>query len=115
MAINMDAQTVTAKKRQSAFTETKHLADRISSGRLPGDGANGRGHTKELPTLSPPNGEDLAYSMGMKAGKKHDLTSNPQFSSYSERIAYRAGWMDAMKPKVANVELRGCALLRSPA
>lgn len=46
--------------------------------------------------------EALAYSMGMKAGKKRDLTSNPQFSSYSERIAYRAGWMDAMKLKAAN-------------
>jgi hypothetical protein len=41
--------------------------------------------------------------MGMKAGKKRDLTSNPQFSSYSERIAYRAGWMDAAKLKAANV------------
>lgn len=51
--------------------------------------------------------EALAYSMGMKAGKKHDLISNPQFSSYSERIAYRAGWMDAMKPKAANVKVSG--------
>lgn len=33
----------------------------------------------------------------MKAGRKRDLTSNPQFLSYSERIAYRAGWMDAAK------------------
>ena len=58
---------------------------------------------KELQKPALPNGEALAYSMGMKAGEKRDLTSNPQFSSYSERIAYRAGWMEAAKLKAANV------------
>lgn len=57
---------------------------------------------KELRKPAQPNGEALAYSMGMEAGKKLDLTSNPQFSSYSERIAYRSGWMDAAKIKAAN-------------
>lgn len=60
---------------------------------------------KESQKPAPPSGEALAYSMGMQAGEKRDLTSNPQFSSYSERIAYRAGWMDAAKQKAANVKV----------
>ena len=45
------------------------------------------------------NGETLAYEAGLQAGDKCDLKSNPQFSTYSERIAYRTGWMTAMKAK----------------
>lgn len=52
---------------------------------------------KELQKQWPTSGEALAYSQGKKAGEKANLKSNPQFSSYCERIAYRAGWLFSMK------------------
>ena len=103
-----DAQTVTEKKQQGQGGRIKRTADKTSSRQAMTVGSSDRPHTKELPTLSPINGVRLAYSMGMKAGKKRDLTSNPQFLSYSERIAYRASG-GAHNAKAANVELTGSA------
>src|SRR3990167_5930548 len=100
---NMDAQIAMEKKQQSHGGRTKRTADKTNSRQAMTVGSSDQPHTKGLPMLSPINGVRLAYSMGMKAGKKCDLTSNTQFSSYSERIAYRAGWMDAAKSKAANV------------
>jgi len=48
-----------------------------------------------MPSLT--NGQACAYALGFEAGKRGDLKSNPQFSSYAERIYYRAGWLAGMK------------------
>lgn len=64
-------------------------------------------------TQWPTSGEALAYSQGLKAGEIADIKSNPQFSNYCERIAYRAGWLTAMKNKPANAEITGACLQAS--
>ena len=99
---NMDVQIATEKKQQNQDGKIKQIVDKTNLHQAPTDGNCAQLPIKELPMLSPHSGEDLAYLMGIEAGKSCDLKSNPQFSTYSERIAYRAGWMDAMKKSNIN-------------
>lgn len=58
--------------------------------------AGGKSEAEPTPPLGLTSGEALAYSMGKQAAKDKSF-ANPQFSTYAERIWYRAGWLVEMK------------------
>ena len=94
----MDVQIAMEKTQQDRDGRIKRTEDKTNLHPARIDGASGRGHTPELPMHGQANGGE-AYKQGLKAGKIADLKDNPIFSTYEERIAYRAGWMEGMKWK----------------
>ena len=64
------------------------------------DGKSAAELTKELQQLGLTNGEVVAYRLGMQAATKKGY-ANPLFTTYSERIAYRAGWISQKKKEIA--------------
>ena len=60
------------------------------------DGKSAAAHLPVLLPLWPGSGALSAWMAGYLAGMKRDMKSNPQFANYSERVAYRSGWLRAM-------------------
>jgi len=82
--------------KQSGDGQTKQIVGKTSSRHQKTDGKSEAAPMPGSPPHGLTNGEALAYSLGQKAATLKSY-ANPQFSTYSERIWYRAGWLDAKK------------------
>ena len=92
----MDAQTVAEQMPQNLDGQTRQTEGRTNLHQAKAGGRSEAEPTPVSPPLGLTSGEALAYSMGKQAAKDKSL-ANPQFSTYAERIWYRAGWLEEMK------------------
>ena len=79
---------------------TKHQAAKTALAPPLIDGKNVAELIRELHQPGLTNGEAIAYQMGTQAAAKNSY-ENPLFTTYSERIAYRAGWLTQKKKEIS--------------
>ena len=75
---------------------TKPQADRTILALAPHAGKSAVAPMRVSPPPVLRSGEAHAFRMGVDAALAKSY-ANPQFSTYSERILYRAGWLAQMK------------------